>query len=122
MTSKPLELEIRSWSSPDIEFKTWRPDARSDVFFLLEMEIGVVGEAEMDIFQVVVSTPEGLRARASNPVVRERATLILSEYSWELLRRTCVDIVKRCAAPSWDESVLRLQRYFMWEYEDYSVS
>ncbi|WP_375773343.1 immunity 8 family protein [Archangium gephyra] len=122
MTSKPVELEIRSWSSPDVDFKAWRPDDRSDVFFLLEMEIGVAGEAGMDVFQVVVSTPEGLRARSSKPVVRERATLILADYSWDLLRRTCVEIVARCAAASWEESVLRLQRYFMWEYEDYSVS
>ena len=62
----------------------------------------------------VTSSGEGLNR------LRERATLVLSEYSGALVKRTCTAIVERCAASTWEESVLRLQRYFAWEYEDYN--
>jgi hypothetical protein len=29
--------------------------------------------------------------------------------------------IRRCQAPTWAESVLRLHRYFRWEYEDYDT-
>jgi hypothetical protein len=115
-----VSLEIKTWSSPDVDIYHWVPDEPAEVRFLLEMEIGTTGDERTDIFQVVVATPEGLRAMCPKDVIRERATLILSEYSWGLLKRTCTGIVDRCAASTWNESVLRLQRYFAWEYEDYN--
>ena len=118
MSRKP-KLEVKTWSSPDVELESWVPDAPNEVYFLLELEIGVVGEERRDIFQVVVATPEGLRARARANVIAERGTLVVSEYSWRDLRRSIQSIVERCESPTWSESALKLQRYFEWEYEDY---
>jgi hypothetical protein len=119
MAAKRAKLEIKTWSSPDIDLHDWAPRDRLDVKFLLELEIGTVGENQRDIFQVVVATPEGLRKHSRSEVICERATLVLSNYSWSLLQRTCTNIVRRCEASSWEEAVLRLQRYFEWEYEDF---
>jgi Immunity protein 8 len=51
----------------------------------------------------------------------DRALLLLSKYSWRAVQRHVRNIVKRCESERWDDSVLKLQRYFQWEYEDYKV-
>jgi hypothetical protein len=89
---------------------------------LLEVEIGEQGDDRADLFQVVVGTPEGLRnlQPSSCKVLTDRATLILSEFTWPDLHKALREIVIRCTSNNWNESVLRLQRYFRWEYEDYA--
>jgi hypothetical protein len=118
--TRNIELEIKSWSSPDVDFESWMPED-TNVYFLLEIEIGVRGGSPRDIFQLIVATPEGLRARARGPVISERGALILSEYSGAIVRRSIQSIVERCASETWVESVTKLERYFEWEYEDYVV-
>lgn len=115
------KLQIKSRHSPDVQLDVWEPDDLADVYFLLELEIGEEGKEGADLFQVVIATPEGLRRRgaARNGVIEKRATLVISELSWKTVHRAVADIVAACTAPTWNESVLKLQRYFRWEYEDY---
>ena len=114
-----IRLEVQNFYSPDVEIHSWEPESLEEVRFLLEMEVGEVGKEGKDLFQVLIATPEGLRSAAVDPVIAERATILVSEYSWVQVRRTIEQILKRCEGPTWVESVLRLQRYFRWEYEDY---
>jgi hypothetical protein len=114
-----LRLETKRISSPDVEVDIWEPESRDDVYVLLEVEIGVAGEDGADIFQLMIATPEGLRRHAGGEVIAERALVVVSDFSWAQVRKTLGAIVDRCAANDWSESVLRLQRYFSWEYEDY---
>jgi|LakMenE01Jun11ns_1017448.scaffolds.fasta_scaffold9907367_2 hypothetical protein len=115
--------EIRSISSPDIEFYSWEPATLEEVFFLVEMEIGEKGVAGADLFQVVISTPEGLRAKAGSgkTILRVRSTIVVSNYDWNCIRETLELIVRDCEAESWVHTTLRLQRYFKWEYEDFQM-
>jgi hypothetical protein len=115
-------LWIRSITSPDVEFDVWTPSSLEDVHFPVEMEIGETGVEGADLFGVMVATPEGLRRYAKNDVISERGLLVLSEFSWEIVRKSLDRILEECADESWNESVLRLQRYFHWEYEDYVES
>jgi ribosome biogenesis protein Tsr3 len=117
--TKNIKLKIQDFYSPDVEVHSCEPEAPEAVRFLLELEIGEAGNERKDLFQVVVATPEGLRAGAKDSVIADRATIVVSEYSWIQLRRAVEQIVERCEAPTWKEAVLRLQRYFRWEYEDY---
>lgn len=117
--TKSITLKVHDYYSPDIEIYSWEAASAEQVRFLLELEIGEAGGESKDLFQVVVATPEGMRAGATKPVIADRATIIVSEYEWAQIQRTVEQIVKRCQAPTWEESVLRLQRYFKWEYEDY---
>lgn len=124
MTKKTrIRLEIRSIGSPDIEFLSWEPTTNADVFFLVEMEIGEVGVSGADLFQVVVTTPEALRARSKieTNTIRERCTLIVSSYDWQDTQESLESIVRKCEAENWINSTLNLQRYFKWEYEDYQM-
>ncbi len=106
--------------TPDAEIGV-APNDPSDVRFPLELEIGVRGDERRDIFQVYIATPAGLLRTppVDQKVIRNRATIVLSEFSWPLLRRTLEKILNDCRDETWDRSLLKLQRYFEWEYEDF---
>lgn len=114
-----IKLKVHDYYSPEVEVHSWAPESPDSVKFLLELEIGEAGDESKDLFQVVVATPEGLRAGAGDGVIADRATIVVSEYSWIQVQRAVEQIVERCEAPTWEEAVLRLQRFFRWEYEDY---
>lgn len=117
--TKNITLKVYSWHSPDVAIESWEPESLDAVRFLLEVEIGEDGAEGKDLFDLIVATPEGLRRRASKLGIAERATLVVSEYSWAEVKSLVEEIVRRCESPTWAESVLKLQRYFRWEYEDY---
>ena len=107
-------------SSPDIIMENFTALAGGSVYFLLELEIGVVRDPRGDIFQVLIATPDGLRQNATREVITDRSTIIFAEFSLSILRKEIDTILKRCSGKSWEESVIKLQRYFRWEYEDYT--
>ena len=119
-----IGLEVRSISSPDVEFYAWEPLNNSDVFFLVEIAIGEAGVKGSDVFQIVVATPEGLRARSrvGEFTIRERCTLIVSNYNWAEIKKSLETIVRKCEGENWSTSTLNLQRFFNWEYEDYKLA
>lgn len=115
-------LEIKSLHSSDVELFAWLPDSNS-VWFPLQLEIGEAGDARSDVFDMMVATPEGMLEKATpdaRGVLSKRGLLVLRTFSWDTLRHTLDSIVRDCQAETWETSVLRLQRYFYWEYEDYS--
>lgn len=114
-----IELEIRSFGSPDIDFGYFDPVSSVEIFFLVELEIGENGVGGADLFQVVVATPEALRERAKSFVLAERTTLIVAHYHWPSIENALRSIVKKCEAESWVASTFNLQRFFHWEYEDF---
>lgn len=124
MTKKTtIRLELRSIGSPDIELYSWEPTTNADVFFLVEMEIGEAGVDGADLFQVVIATPEALRANSQpdTNTIRDRSTLVVSNYDWQETQKTIESIVRKCEAENWVKSTLNLQRYFKWEYEDFQA-
>jgi Immunity protein 8 len=117
----PVQLTIADFHSPDVEsLDAWSPFAHADVYVLVEMSIGERGSRKRDLFQVMIGTPEAFRKRAAAgvAVLNDRGLILVSEFSWRPIRRHLEDIVKQCEADTWNESVLRLQRFFRWEYED----
>lgn len=114
-----MTLEIKSYDSTDVEVSWWTPELHEDVYFPVTVRVGEVGSEAGDNFEVMITTPEALRKHAPGDVLSTRATLVLADYSPQLLRSTLERIVRRCSAHTWSESVLKLQRYFRWEYEDY---
>jgi len=118
-----IQLEIRSIGSPDVEFYSWEPTTNADIYFLVEMEIGEAGVEGADLFQVIVATPEALRAKSKvgTNVIRERSTLIVSNYDWLEISKSLENIVRKCESETWAISTFNLQRYFKWEYEDYNM-
>jgi hypothetical protein len=114
-------IEIKSLSSPDVDVDLWQPESVQDVCFLLEIEIGEACDERRDLFHVIVATPEGLRMWKCDEesIITDRATIIIAYFTWKNVHNAIENIVRQCTASDWSQSVLRLQRYFRWEYEDY---
>lgn len=114
-----MRPEIKRLYSTEVELDEWEPDTLADVYFLAEMEIGEVDDERRDMFYVKVATPEGLRANATNAVIADRGVLVVSAYSLPELREHLSKLLLRCEGSTWSDVAAKLQRYFVWEYEDY---
>lgn len=117
-----MKLELKALSSPDVSPNEWVPKGNR-AFVLLQLDIGVAGETGSDTFDVILATPEGLAAARDDAVgaIAHRATIVVRHFSWELVRGILNEIIQRCESDTWANSVLRLQHYFKWEYEDYAM-
>jgi hypothetical protein len=118
-----MRLYAKSVSSPDaFGFPNWTPDDPKDVAILVEVEIGEEGQQGADLFQVMLATPRGLERIAiqrSSVVISDRALVVMKEVSAGTFVEWLSSTLEKCAADTWVSSVERLQRYFLWEYEDY---
>jgi hypothetical protein len=122
MKKLAVPLEIKDIASSNIDaLPSWRPDSREQVFLGLDLEIGSRGERASNMFHVRVATPEALRRHGSGFCMVKHRTLVISDFDWKQLSALLDDIVRDCARGSWEESCAVLQRYFNWEYEDYSA-
>lgn len=121
--SEAMELEIRGYTSADIrEVWSWVPNPGQPVFFQLTLEIGEVGQRGSYFFQLVVATPEGVRdfaTRFPGCELPDRALLVFADYTWDRLADKLTSILAKCARPEWGDTLVCMQRYFEWEYEDY---
>jgi Immunity protein 8 len=119
-TDSNIELEIKSCSVEGHEnLETWAPSAASEVYLGVEIEVGIEGEEPRDLFRFWVATPEGLRANASREIISDRNLVVVSNYSWAVVRRHIDEIVRGCRASTWLGCVAELQKFFRWEYEGY---
>lgn len=119
MTSK---LILNSISSSEVDITNWYPTSNEDVFVGLDIEVSFSdGEEGSNFFYVTLATPESLRRYRSEPYLIKNRTLVISEYSYDLVRNLIFEILDFCSRNSWGESCNALQRYFQWEYEDYST-
>lgn len=113
-------LELLSLSSSDVDIETWYPLENEDVFISLDLVIGYSdGEEGGNLFYVTLATPESLRKYRQQPILVENRTIVISEYSFYLVKEELLSILRKCSRNTWEESCLVLQRYFQWEYEDY---
>ena len=117
--NKRLKLNSISSSDIDIDLASWNPLVNEDIFICLDMEISFEND-EVNLFYVNIATPEGLRKHEKGFLLSENRTIVISEYNYEALLVVIKNILAKCTRDSWTESCLVLQRYFLWEYEDYS--
>ena|SRR5688572_13482742 len=118
-------LEVVDWFSCDVPYVWgWVPNSPSEVAFQLTLSIGEVNKPGSNDFHVFVATIEGFEClfdELPSFQVPDRAILLFREYSWEALHSRVQKILETAASESWSESISRLQRYFVWEYEDLRV-
>lgn len=103
------------------EIGRWTPDHDGDVYLFAELDIGPEDDDTSDIFRVLICTPEGLRSNwgSSSVVIADRALLVVEKFSWPDVKAHLESIVAKCVGYSWEECTQKLQRHFVWEYEDY---
>jgi len=109
---------VFSLSADDVDLPRWCPESREDVCTLVNIQIGDSSNEARDLFYVRVATPEGLRKRLVGDVMSSRGLIVLSDYDWGVLSAEICRIVDICVVRDWADSVCRLQRFFLWEYEE----
>ncbi len=115
-----MNLELKDYYSPDVdEIWSWEPKKSNDVSFLLELSIGEVNSEAADLFQVIIATPKKME-KQHGIILADRATIIVSEFDWNKIIERINEIIMQCESSSWVESTNKLQRYFIWEYENYT--
>ena len=113
-------LKLKSISSSQVNLKSWHPP-NEEVFVCLDMEIGFFDIRQgTNLFYVNLATPGALHEYHNDPVLVENRTIVISEYNYDLVKRTILEILKKCSRDDWNESYQVLLRYFQWEYEDYN--
>jgi len=124
MSGDNTKLVIRSFHCSDADLWSWAPEADREVYLPVTLEIGEMDVKGADNFSVMIATPEALAHHGKSRgelVVEDRGLLVVLEFDWNVIRRRLEQIVESCAAPTWSQSVIRLQRFFRWEYEDYTT-
>ena len=113
-----LELEFKSFSSPDIQcFREWEPEKLSEVCFLLEFEIGEKGKKESFVFGVTIATQEGLTfSKKHFPSAIYDPVLLVGNYAWKDVLQKLNKTLKECERENWMDSITSLKEYFYFEH------
>jgi len=115
------KLVLKSLSSSDIDIDKWNPKTLEDVFISYDIEIGYSDNRfGTNYFYVTVATPESLRKHREGDFLVLNRTLVLSNYNYTIVESVVSKILEDCSRDTWEESCSVLQRYFLWEYEDYA--
>jgi hypothetical protein len=116
------KLILNSISSTDVDLNNWYPASNEDVFICLDIDVSYSdGETGSNYFYVTLATPESLRKYRSEPYLVKNRTLVISSYSYDAIRNLILEILDACSRDSWNDSCDVLQRYFQWEYENYTT-
>jgi hypothetical protein len=119
----PLKPIIKGYYSSDGEnLSTWTPACLENVYYALELSIGIEGDDRSDIFQVVVATPEAMRSRFSGKTkcLVGRHMLLVVGHDWPAIANCCASLVETCTEDTWEKVASRLTHFFRWGFEDYT--
>jgi hypothetical protein len=104
------------------DIRYWHVVSPPKLSYLLELRIGEVRKKDGgDIFTVLVITPEALRGMESQsqPIITDRATIVVREYDLVAIETHLASIVDACNRPEWTDTVHELRRYFLWEWDGF---
>jgi len=115
---------IKDFYSSDVpNLYAWDPVVREEIYFPLQLTIGLPEDEGGHTFQVMVATPEAVRKHvfdiSSEGQMLLGKYLIVSDYSWKDILDTLNHVVESCEGRSWDDIVGKLSKIFWWEFEDY---
>ncbi len=116
-----MEIEIKSYSSPDIsDFRNFVPEDRRSFHFLLELEIGLKGLDGGDLFAVEVCTPHWiLENHQTTDVLFCKNKLIVFEYDFDNMLNKIKTFISTLNGGSWEEIAIKLSRISQWEFDEY---
>ena len=115
------KLDLIDLSSAEIDLTSWKPLSNEDVFICLDIEISFSNEEGTNLFYVTLATPEALSKHCEGPILVKNRTIIVVEYNYDEVKNCILEILDQCSRATWSDSCSILQRYFQWEYEDYSI-
>jgi Immunity protein 8 len=80
--------------------------------FLLDLTIGPSDSTSADIFDVIITTEH-----KPSKISEGSKWIHIEKYDWDTLRATILGIIDSCEGRNWYECVMKLKKYFNWEYE-----
>jgi hypothetical protein len=86
-----------------------------DEFTWFHLEIGLEGQEDGTLFQVLVSNAAAVSRAKGND--SSRRVLVVQSFEPQSLLNELRDHVASCSAHTWDEIVERLRKTMYWEYE-----
>lgn len=112
-------VEVKHYASPDVEnLWSWQPESNC-VFFLLEMNIGLVGETATDVYTVIIATPEGVSSLAPDSCCFNEVhkIMLVKNYSWERVKSRIEAKLFGMKGLTESDVLFALRSLFYWEYE-----
>lgn len=117
-----MKLILVSIFSDDHDLASWNPRTREEVYDIITMMVAFDDVNEgTNYFSFNIATPEALRARDEYPIIATNRTIIISDYDYDVLLDEINRILEVCSRETYHECCSAMQRYFLWEYEDYVV-
>ncbi|MEM9193096.1 MAG: Imm8 family immunity protein [Myxococcota bacterium] len=101
--------------------RIWQPSSETDFAVTLILDIGPKRKRAADEFYLRLATPVGLAGLSeSNGIISEGPLLVVRRYDFTVLWEWLQATVTKCNDESWLLCVQKLQRYFRWEWDDYT--
>ena len=116
-----VRAEVKRLFSYDLPDAKSLPEDPEDCCVGMQTDIGPVGEKGADTFEFEVCTPRGLARRfdAEGRPFWSRGTLLVPSFSWEAVEAAVDQRVRAVEAQDWRELAEKLNRFMIWEFEDY---
>ncbi|MFD2056838.1 Imm8 family immunity protein [Mesorhizobium calcicola] len=83
-----------------------------NVAFQLSLDIGIEGTGKTDVFQCIVVTRNNI-----GKIHKKEKLIVLNEYTFKKFREAILNTVRSCEGVNWYDSLSKLIRKFIWEYE-----
>jgi Immunity protein 8 len=113
-----MKAEIKRLHSPDIyNLENFSP-INNEVYFLLQIMIGVKGKSGEESFDIIVSTPQYL-LQNQEEIMFGSNHLIILEYNYQKILEKLQDYIENLEGENWDELADKISRIAKWEFEDY---
>ncbi|UWX93371.1 immunity 8 family protein [Enterobacter mori] len=119
MKLKQRKLEIKHYWSPDI-YDPWTWESiDNNVFYFLEMNIGMSDEDSSDLYSVAVATIEGVSSLKDKKSMlnKQYKIILIDEYSWKRVVSILNSIVSSIEIKNNIYISQELCKYFYWEYD-----
>jgi hypothetical protein len=115
-----MKAEIKKLHSPDIEdLENYKPDAKDDFCFLIQIIAGPEGEDGEESFDVIVCTPKWLLANSKEGAIDGQHYLITSEYNYEALLAFIKNKIESLESETWQGIAEQFAKFGKWEFENY---
>jgi len=109
---------LRGINCFDVEnLESYRP-ASSSFSLIIEVDVGTSNHDGTDIFQFRVCTAEWLQEKYYDEIVFLRGVILVTNFSYPVLRQRIEKLVKSISADDWKEYATKLSRWGQWEFED----
>jgi Immunity protein 8 len=116
-----MRAELKGLVSYDLPDARSAPDDPEDCCVGMRADIGPVGGDGADTFTFEVCTPRGLARRFDDEgrPFWSRGVLMVERFTWEAVEAALHQRVRAVEGRDWAEVAEKLNRFMLWEFEDY---